>query len=129
MINEQTEKMTLNVNHIDLGKIDILVENGFFSNRSDFIRAAIRDELSKNESFINTTIEKKEFAIGIAYFGAEDFEKAIEDNHILDVNYIGLLVIKKDVTLEMIKKSVKRMNVKGTLIAPKEIKDYLKSIQ
>lgn len=128
VINEQTEKMTINVNHIDLGKIDILVENSFFTNRSDFIRTAIRNELSKNEAFINKTIEKKEFAIGIAYFDADDFKKVIENNQILDLKYIGLLVIKEDVTLEMIKKSVKRIDIKGTLIAPKEIKNYLKNL-
>lgn len=127
-INEQTEKMTINVNHIDLGKIDILVENSFFSNRSDFVRTAIRNELSKNEAFISKTIEKKEFAIGIAYFEADDFKKAIQNNQVLDLNYIGLVVIKQDVSLDIIKKSVKRMDVKGTLIATKEIKNYLKNL-
>lgn len=128
VINEQTEKMTINVNHIDLGKIDILVENSFFTNRSDFIRTAIRNELSKNEPFISKTIEKKEFAIGIAYLEADDFKNAIQNNQILTLNYIGLLVIKQNVTLEMIKKSVKKIDVKGTLIAPKEIKNYLKNL-
>lgn len=127
-VNEQSEKITINVNHIDLGKIDLLIDNGFFSNRSDFIRAAIRNELNKNGSYVEEKIEKKGFLVGIAKYNEDDFQKAIESNQLINLRIIGLFVIDSNVPLELVKQSVKKIDVKGTLIAPKEIKDYLNSL-
>lgn len=127
-VNEQSEKITINVNHVDLGKIDLLIDNGFFSNRSDFIRAAIRNELNKNGSYVEDKIEKKGFVVGIAKYNENDFQKAIESNQLINLRFIGLFVIDSNVPLELVKQSVKKIDVKGTLIAPKEIKDYLNSL-
>lgn len=127
-VNEQSEKITINVNHVDLGKIDLLIDNGFFSNRSDFIRAAIRNELNKNGSYVEEKIEKKGFVVGIAKYNEDDFQKAIESNQLINLRFIGLFVIDSNVPLELVKQSVKKIDVKGTLIAPKEIKDYLNSL-
>lgn len=127
-VNEQSEKITINVNHVDLGKIDLLIDNGFFSNRSDFIRAAIRNELNKNGSYVEDKIEKKGFVVGIAKYNEDDFQKAIESNQLINLRFIGLFVIDSNVPLELVKQSVKKIDVKGTLIAPKEIKDYLNSL-
>lgn len=127
-VNEQSEKITINVNHVDLGKIDLLIDNGFFSNRSDFIRAAIRNELNKNGSYVEDKIEKKGFVVGIVKYNENDFQKAIESNQLINLRFIGLFVIDSNVPLELVKQSVKKIDVKGTLIAPKEIKDYLNSL-
>lgn len=127
-INEQSEKITINVNHVDLGKIDLLVDNGFFSNRSDFIRTAIRNELNKNDTYVEEKIEKNGFLVGIIKYYEEDFKKTIESNQLLNLKIVGLVVIDSKVSLELVKKSVKKIDVKGTLIAPKEIKDYLNSL-
>lgn len=127
-VNEQSEKITINVNHVDLGKIDLLIDNGFFSNRSDFIRAAIRNELNKNGSYVEDKIEKKGFVVGIVKYNEDDFQKAIESNQLINLRFIGLFVIDSNVPLELVKQSVKKIDVKGTLIAPKEIKDYLNSL-
>lgn len=127
-VNEQSDKITINVNHVDLGKIDLLIDNGFFSNRSDFIRAAIRNELNKNGSYVEEKIEKKGFLVGIAKYNEDDFQKAIESNQLINLRFIGLFVIDSNVPLELVKQSVKKIDVKGTLIAPKEIKDYLNSL-
>lgn len=127
-VNEQSEKITINVNHVDLGKIDLLIDNGFFSNRSDFIRAAIRNELNKNGSYVEDKIEKKGFVVGIVKYNENDFQKAIESNQLINLRFIGLFVIDSNVPLELVKQSVKKIDVKGTLIAPKEIKNYLNSL-
>jgi Arc/MetJ-type ribon-helix-helix transcriptional regulator len=127
-INENSEKITINVNHIDLGKIDLLVDNGFFSNRSDFIRTAIRNELNKKEAYVEEKIDKNGFVLGIVKYSVEDFEKAIETNQLFNYTIIGLVIIDSKVSLDMVKQSVKKLDVKGTLIASKEIKDYLKDL-
>ena len=111
-----------------MGKIDLLIDNGFFSNRSDFIRAAIRNELNKNGSYVEDKIEKKGFVVGIVKYNENDFQKAIESNQLINLRFIGLFVIDSNVPLELVKQSVKKIDVKGTLIAPKEIKDYLNSL-
>lgn len=127
-INENSEKITINVNHIDLGKIDLLVDNGFFSNRSDFIRTAIRNELNKKEAYVEEKIDKNGFILGIVKYSVEDFKKAIETNQLFNYTIIGLVIIDSKVSLDMVKQSVKKLDVKGTLIASKEIKDYLKDL-
>lgn len=127
-INENSEKITINVNHVDLGKIDLLVDNGFFSNRSDFIRTAIRNELNKKEAYVEEKIDKNGFVLGIVKYSVEDFEKAIETNQLFNYTIIGLVIIDSKVSLDMVKQSVKKLDVKGTLIASKEIKDYLKDL-
>lgn len=127
-INKQTEKITINVNHVDLGKIDLLVDNGFFSNRSDFIRTSIRNELNKNEAYVEEKIEKTSSLVGIIKYDVDDFEKAIKNNELYNMTLIGLVIIESDVPLDLFKQAVKKMDVKGTLFAPKEIKNYLKNM-
>ncbi|PRY83593.1 CopG family transcriptional regulator [Alkalibacterium olivapovliticus] len=123
-VNEQTEKLTINVNHVDLGKIDLLIENGFFSNRSDFIRTSIRNELNKNDKYLEEKIVSQSFVLGIAKYHKSDFEAYLKDNKLMEMKYIGLLWIDQEVSLEIMKQTVKSINVKGTVIASKEIKDY-----
>lgn len=123
-VNEQTEKLTINVNHVDLGKIDLLVENGFFSNRSDFIRTAVRNELQKNDTFLEDKIVKNSYVIGIAKYDAADFEKYIEKNQLIEMKHIGLFWLSNDVTLDLMKRAVQSLDVKGTVIASKDIKEY-----
>lgn len=123
-INEQTEKITINVTHVDLGKIDLLVDNGMFTNRSDFIRTAIRDGLTKNEKVINEKIERDSFVIGIVKMDAEHFERYKKANEYLNIKWIGLIILDKDVTLDLLKETVKTFEVKGTIICNKEIKEY-----
>jgi Arc/MetJ-type ribon-helix-helix transcriptional regulator len=123
-VNEQTEKLTVNINHVDLGKVDLLVENGFFTNRSDFIRAAVRNELSKNEKYLEEKIIHKKYVLGIVKYNRSDFESYLEKNELVELKYIGLFWISDDITLDLMKKTVKSIDVKGTVIAPKEIKEY-----
>jgi Arc/MetJ-type ribon-helix-helix transcriptional regulator len=123
-VNDNTEKLTININHVDLGKIDILVENGFFTNRTDFIRNAIRKNLTEYDSYVNEVIEKDSYFLGIFKLGNSELRKYKERNLKQNIKVVGLLVMAKDIDVDLLKETVSSIKVKGIVVCDKAIKGY-----
>jgi Arc/MetJ-type ribon-helix-helix transcriptional regulator len=113
----ETEKITINLGAVDLGKIDLLVENSFYSNRTDFIRTAIRNLLVSHEPTIQQTILRDSFVVGIIRFTKAELEQAVAAGTQYRVRSIGVLVIENDVTPELALASIASINLKGILKA------------
>ena len=130
MTNEM-EKLTVNLGIVDLAQIDVLVEQGIYSNRSDFIRTAIRKQLEVHQEKIErslTPITGTEggagvSTVGIHYVSKEDLEEAFRDNgeKKIKISVIGMLVVSCDVSAELFTKTVARVIVRGKLVASSEI--------
>ena len=122
----ETEKITINMNVVDLGKADLLVEQGFYSNRTDFIKTAIRNQLSVHANVVDNIITDKSYLIGVNLFSRERLEKVMEQNKILDIKVVGMVVIADDIDEELAIKTIKSLKVFGVLKATPEIKKVLK---
>ncbi|MFD1851819.1 CopG family transcriptional regulator [Oceanobacillus bengalensis] len=122
----ENEKITINMNVVDLGKIDLLVEQGFYSNRTDLIKTSIRNQLSSHSSVIDNVITVKSYEIGINYYDRETLEQVLEQNKQLDIKVVGMLVLKDDIEVELAKKTIKSLKVLGVFRASHELKIALK---
>ncbi|MGE6489125.1 CopG family transcriptional regulator [Paenisporosarcina sp. NPDC076898] len=122
----ETEKITINMNVVDLGKVDLLVEQGFYSNRTDFIKTSIRNQLSVHANVVDHIITDKSYLIGVSLYSRERLEKTLEQNKILDIKVVGMVVIADDIDEELASKAIKSLKVFGVLKAPPEIKKVLK---
>ena len=118
----ETEKITINIDVVDLGKIDLLVEQGFYSNRTDLIKSSIRNELIKHEEVVSKIVVSKSYSVGVTKFSKEELEDVARRNKILDVKVLGLLIIADDVPVDLAKKTIKYLNVLGVFKAPAEVK-------
>jgi Arc/MetJ-type ribon-helix-helix transcriptional regulator len=92
----ETEKITINLGPIDLGQIDLLVEEGFYSNRTDLIRTAIRNQLSVHAQVLTETVTRRALVLGLQHFSKEDLEAARAANEQLDIHVLGLASIAAD---------------------------------
>lgn len=118
------EKITINLSVVDLGKIDLLVEQGFYSNRTDFIKTAIRSQLGTHSKEIDQVVTEKSYKIGIVNYNRKSLENLVNKNKMLDVKVIGMLVLDKDVDLELAKKVFSSLRVNGVFKANREVKEY-----
>src|SRR3954465_3861858 len=96
-----TEKITINLGYVDLGHIDLLVQEGFYSNRTDFIRTAIRNQIERHSDVVRRAVTRKSVALGPRPFPREDLEAAKEAGQLLDIRVLGLATIAPDVTPEL----------------------------
>ncbi|MBU0905073.1 MAG: CopG family transcriptional regulator [Firmicutes bacterium] len=122
----ETEKITINMNVVDLGKVDLLVEQGFYSNRTDFIKTSIRNQLSIHANVVDNIITDKSYVIGVSHYNRESLEKVLEQNKILDIKVVGMLVLADDIDEELAIKTIKSLKVFGVLKATPKIKNVLK---
>lgn len=120
-----TEKITINTSVVDLGRVDLLVEQGFYSTRTDFIRTAIRNQLETHHTEIRETIARRAMVMGVLVYGQSDLEDFIEKNQQLDVRVLGLFALENDVTAEVAKKAIVSLKVFGVFKASKAVKDAL----
>lgn len=121
-----TEKLSVNINIVDLGKIDMLVKRGIYTNKTDFVIKAINNELMKNESIINNSIEKYEgsLVIGIFIYDLKLLQQLKEENKKIDIKVLGGLFIQNTVPLELVKDTINSVSVYGIFKASAEIKSY-----
>ena len=117
-----TEKITINLGVVDLGKIDLLVEQGFYTNRTDFIRNAIRSNLDKHETTVQETITRKNSVLGILVYSASDLEKRRAKGEKMDIHIIGMLVLGNDITPELARETIRSIKVLGIFNASDEVK-------
>jgi Arc/MetJ-type ribon-helix-helix transcriptional regulator len=137
----ETEKITINMNPVDLGKIDLLVARGFFSNRTDFIKAAIRDLLEKHDEDFKRAMHdmqrKQEdvaagkknygtFGFGVMMETREDLEKLQRIGQMKDIFVVGLWIVANDVTPELARATIRSINVYGPIRASDEVKEALR---
>jgi len=122
----ETEKITINMSIIDLGKVDLLVQEGFYQNRTDFIRAAIRSQLDKHEPAVQSSIVRNEFGLGIFVCTREGLEKTLAKGERKNYNVIGRLVIQEDVPPELADQAIESIRLIGTMRASNVVKAILK---
>lgn len=120
-----TEKITLNLGPVDLGRIDLLVQEGFYSSRSDFIRAAIRAQLAGHGPEIARTLERHTLELGLREITAADLEAARAAGETLHVKVVGLARIAADVTPELARATIASLTVLGALQASPDVKRAL----
>lgn len=119
------EKITINLGYVDLGRIDLLVQEGFFSNRSDFIRAAIRNQLVGHSDAVAKSIERHTMELGLRDYTRADLETLRDAGEMLHVKVVGLARIASDVTPELALATIGSITVLGVLQAGPEIKKAL----
>ncbi len=120
-----SEKMTINISVVDLGKIDLLVEEGFYSNRTDFIRTGIRNQLDKHNEEVKQTVTRKTMVVGVVSYGRTALEKRLAAGEKISAWVVGSLVIADDVSAELALDTIESIKVYGVLKASKKVKDAL----
>lgn len=120
------EKITINLGHVDLGRIDLLVQEGFYGNRSDFIRTAIRNQLTAEADAVSRSIERHTLEMGLRDISRAELEATAEAGEVLHIKVVGLARIAPDVSVELVRKAIGSLTVLGALQARPEIKAALK---
>src|SRR3977135_2518619 len=96
-----TEKITVNLGYVDLGHVDLMVQEGFYSNRTDFIRTAIRNQLERHADVVRQSTARKSLDLGLRNYSREDLEAARRAGEMLRINVLGLATIAQDVTPDL----------------------------
>jgi Arc/MetJ-type ribon-helix-helix transcriptional regulator len=117
-----SEKLTLNIGYVDLGRIDLLVREGFYGNRSDFIRTAIRNQLSNQSTDVAQSVARNTFDLGLREFGRKELEVLLQRGERLSIKVVGLARIAPDVTGELAATTIEAITVLGALQASEEVK-------
>ncbi len=120
-----SEKITINLGYVDLGHVDLMVQDGFYSNRTDFIRTAIRNQLDRHAEVVRQSVARKALDLGLRHYSREDLEAARERGDMLHINVLGLASIAQDVTPELARVSIASVKVLGALQASPAVKAAL----
>ncbi len=121
----ETEKITINLGMIDLGMIDLLVQEGFYSNRTDFIRTAIRNQLTTHAEVVKQTVARKTLALGLQHYTRDDLEAVQAAGQKLQIHVLGLASIAEDVSPELARATIDSVIVLGALHATAAVKAVL----
>src|SRR5882757_1053458 len=120
-----TEKITINLGYVDLGRVDLMVQDGFYSNRTDFIRTGIRNQLERHADVVKQSTARKSLELGLRNFSREDLEAARRAGEMLHINVLGLATIAQDVTPDLARASIASISVLGALHATPAVKAAL----
>jgi len=120
-----SEKITINLGYVDLGHIDLLVQEGFYSNRTDFIRTAIRNQIERHADVVRQAVTRKSVDLGLRHFSREDLEAVLDAGQVLDIRVLGLATIAQDVTPELARAAIASLTVLGALHASAAVKAAL----
>ncbi len=120
-----SEKITLNLGFVDLGQIDLMVREGFYSNRTDFIRTAIRNQLERHADAVRQSIARKTLDLGSRHYDREELEEARAAGHMVRIRVLGLASIARDVTPDLARATIASVSVLGALQASAEVKAAL----
>jgi Arc/MetJ-type ribon-helix-helix transcriptional regulator len=120
-----SEKITINLGMIDLGQIDLLVQEGFYSNRSDLIRTAIRNQITTHADVVRQTVARKSLVLGLHHYTRSDLEAALAAGQKLQIQILGLASIATDVSAELALAAIESIVVLGALHASEEVKRAL----
>ena len=122
---EKTEKITINLGPVDLGQIDLLVQEGFYSNRTDFIRTAIRTQITTHAEVVKRTVARKTLVLGVQYYTRRDLEAVRARGEALQINVLGLASIAEDVSPELALATIESVVVLGSFRASAAVKAAL----
>src|SRR5215468_4498330 len=120
-----SEKITINLGYVDLGHIDLMVQDGFYSNRTDFIRTAIRNQLERHADVVKQSTARKSLDLGLRNYSREDLEAERRGGETLHINVLGLATIAQDVTPELARATIASVSVLGALHASSAVKAAL----
>src|SRR5215471_4657297 len=120
-----SEKITINLGYVDLGHVDLMVQDGFYSNRTDFIRTAIRNQLERHADVVRQSTARKNLDLGLRNYSREDLEAAERAGEVLHINVLGLATISPDVTPELARAAIASVSVLGALHASPAVKSAL----
>ena len=123
--SETVEKITINLGVIDLGQIDLLVREGFYSNRTDLIRTAIRNQLATHSDVVRKTVARKTFILGLQHYTRHELEALQAAGQTLQINVLGLASIAEDVSPELARATIDSVIVLGALHASPAVKAAL----
>jgi Arc/MetJ-type ribon-helix-helix transcriptional regulator len=121
----ESEKMTINLGVVDLGQIDLLVQEGFYSNRTDFIRTAIRNQLTVHAEVLRQTVARRTLVLGLQEYSRRDLEAARAAGQRLQIHALGLVRIAVDVPPELAAETIESIVVLGVLQASAQVKAAL----
>lgn len=121
----ESEKITINLGYVDLGRVDLLVQEGFYSNRTDFIRTAIRNQLATHADAVSQSIERHTLELGLRDFTRADLETVRKAGEMLHIKVVGLARIATDVTPELALATIASVTVLGSLQAGPDVKAAL----
>ncbi len=120
-----SEKITINLGYVDLGHIDLMVQQGFYSNRTDFIRTAIRTQLDRHADVVRQSVARQSLDLGLRQYSRADLQAARDSGAPLHINVLGLASIAADVTPELARAAIAAVTVLGALHATPEVKAAL----
>jgi len=121
------EKVSINLGCVDLGQIDLLVQEGFYANRTDLIRTAIRNQLATHAEVVRDVVTRKTLVLGIQHFGNDELQAVKAAKQKLQLRVLGLASIADDVTPALALATIESISVLGTLRAPAAVKAALRS--
>jgi Arc/MetJ-type ribon-helix-helix transcriptional regulator len=121
----EPEKITINVSAVDLGKIDLLVQESLYSNRTDFIRTAIRNLLDKHSLEIQQSVTRHSYLIGALAYDKSDLEKRRAMGERIKMILVGVLHLASDITPELAREVIESIQVRGIFHASEEVKAAL----
>jgi Arc/MetJ-type ribon-helix-helix transcriptional regulator len=122
---DKSEKITINVGLVDLGQIELLVSEGFFANRTDFIRTAIRRQLETRSSAVDRTVVRRELTLGTEHYSRHDLEELRDSGRMVELRVLGLASITDDVSPELALATIAAVEVLGAFRAPAAVKAAL----
>ncbi len=120
-----TEKITINLGVVDLGQIDLVVQEGFYSNRTDFVRTAVRNQLSAHADVVKQTVSRKTLDLGLRHYTKADLERVRDAGERLEIQVLGLVSIAPDVSAELALETIQSITVLGALHASSAVKKAL----
>lgn len=121
----ESEKITINLGYVDLGQIDLLVSEAFYSNRTDFIRTAIRNQLDRHADAVKKSVARNRLELGLRQYTRQDLEAARAAGETLHIQVLGLAVIAADVTPDLARLTIASIHVLGALQASPAVKAAL----
>jgi Arc/MetJ-type ribon-helix-helix transcriptional regulator len=121
----ESEKITINLGFVDLGHIDLLVQEGFYSNRTDFIRTAIRNQVLSHGEVLKSTVARRSMVLGLQRYTRRDLENVLAAGEQLHIHVLGLATIDDDVPAQLAREAIASVVVLGALRASREVKAAL----
>ena len=122
---DKSEKITINLGLVDLGQIDLLVDEGFYANRTDFIRTAIRRQLELRTAAVDESVARRTLVLGVQHFARSDLEELRAAGRTVDLRVLGLATLADDVTPELALATIRSVEVLGAFRAPRAVKAAL----
>ena len=119
------EKITINLEPVDLGKIDVLVEQGLYANRTDLIKTAVRNQIERHDSTLQDLIVRKSWVLGVEVLTRSDLERWLAKGERKSARIIGMLALGSDVTPELALEAFESVSVRGAFRAPESVKEAL----